>query len=192
MIGAIVFFAALTSTVPSDVQEPAGQNNTEIAQIFADDQAARQTGDIDWEKVGREDELRRQRVRKLLDTGALATGEDFYAAAFIFQHGADPDDYLLAHALAVRSLGLGYPAEWIAAATLDRYLQSTGRGQVYGTQYWNRPGEPYGQGAYDRNLLTEQLRLGAHVETLVEQEAKVAQRNVQAKQSPLAKPTAQR
>jgi hypothetical protein len=42
---------------------------------------------------------RRKRVRGLLDAGELKTSEDYVRAAFIFQHGERPDDYLLASVL---------------------------------------------------------------------------------------------
>lgn len=61
----------------------------------------------------------------MLEAGALKTGEDFEDASVIFQHGDNPQDYLLAHVLAMAAMTKGDAnARWIAAATLDRYLQS--------------------------------------------------------------------
>ncbi|MBB3032574.1 hypothetical protein [Alteriqipengyuania lutimaris] len=152
--------------------------NAEMEAIFAADQEARQGGVKDWAAVSRADAERRARTRELLDAGALTTAEDFYAAAFVFQHGREPEDYLLAHTLAVRALGLGMAkAEWIAAATLDRYLQAIARPQVYGTQYSRFPGEPANQGRYDPELLSDTLREGAGVETLAQQQAKLDKMN---------------
>jgi hypothetical protein len=74
-------------------------------------------------------------TQKLLDAGALKTGLDFYRAAFIFQHGTRPENYLKAHHLAVIAISKGYDARWISAATLDRYLQATDKKQIYGTQF---------------------------------------------------------
>jgi hypothetical protein len=57
----------------------------------------------------------------------------------VFQHGRDADDYLLAHILAVQAVVKGdASSKWIAAATLDRYLQAIGHPQVFGTQYLDR------------------------------------------------------
>lgn len=152
--------------------------NREMAEMFAADQSARQGPVGNWEEVSRADAERRRRTRALLDAGELQTATDFYAAAFIFQHGGEPEDYLLAHALAVRSLALGKKeAEWIAAATLDRYLHAIARDQIYGTQYRSYPGQATTQGRYDRKLLTDQLRNGAGVETLEAQDAKLKQLN---------------
>jgi hypothetical protein len=81
-------------------------------------------------------DARRVEVRKLLEEGKITSGEDFSDAALIFQHGQTPDDFLLAHILAVEGLIRGGSADkWIAAATLDRYLQAVNRPQVFGTQY---------------------------------------------------------
>ncbi|AOX19386.1 hypothetical protein A0U90_02730 [Kozakia baliensis] len=71
----------------------------------------------------------------MLADGELKTGQDFYEAAFIEQHGENSDDFLQAHILAMASLAKGYAkARWISAATLDRYLQSIQHPQVFGTQ----------------------------------------------------------
>ena len=75
-------------------------------------------------------------ARNLLRRGLVQTGVDNRDAAWLFQHGENPKDYLLAHVLAVRAMALGETtASWIAAATLDRYLQSIGKEQIFGTQY---------------------------------------------------------
>lgn len=90
----------------------------------------------DWPTIGKRDEQRRAIVKAMLAKGKAKTGEDFYDAAFIFQHGQSADDYLLAHVLATEAIALGYSkATWISAATLDRFLQSIGQKQVFGTQY---------------------------------------------------------
>jgi hypothetical protein len=82
------------------------------------------------------EEARRRRIRAMLTKGEVRTGEDFRDASFIFQHSENPDDYLLAHILAVESVIKGDDtSKWIAAATLDRYLQSINKPQVFGTQY---------------------------------------------------------
>lgn len=116
--------------------------NAEMTAIFDADQADRQRGpNIDWKIVGPADQRRQARTQAMLDAGLLHSGEDYYHAAFVFQHGSEPGDYLKAHALAVIAAARGKPsAAWIAAATLDRYLQSIGQPQVYGTQFQTRDG----------------------------------------------------
>ena len=96
-----------------------------------------------WEALAKEDAARQQRTRALLASEQLHSGEDFRQAAFIFQHGTTPEDFLLAHTLAMVAVSKGDDtAVWIGAATLDRYLQSIDRPQVYGTQFRNEPNEP--------------------------------------------------
>src|SRR6185436_15623955 len=107
--------------------------------------------------------VRRERTRSLLAGEQLHTSEDFREAAFVFQHGDEPDDYLLAHTLAMVAVGKGdNGAVWIASATLDRYLQSIHRKQIYGTQFLGKPGSPQTQEPYNRELISDsqQAELG--------------------------------
>ena len=93
-------------------------------------------GNISPEEYYRHGDARRAEIRKLLEKGKTTSGEDFSDAALIFQHGQTPEDFLFAHVLAVEALIRGGSADkWIAAATLDRYLQAVNRPQVFGTQY---------------------------------------------------------
>ena len=174
-IPAIVAAALLlTIAQPAYAEVEPVSDNAEMSAMFEADQAAREGANIDWQTVMREDAARLRRTRELLDADALNTAEDYYNAAFIFQHGDEAEDYLLAHVLAVRSLALGKAkAEWIAAASLDRYLQSIARDQIFGTQRSMSPIKSANQGRYDRNLLTDKLRVEAGVEPLLEQQAKL-------------------
>lgn len=168
-------------------------DNDEMAELFKADQAAR--SDLTPEKMSdpnfgqrmwEEDSVRRARVTQLLDEGALNTGNDFYHAAFIFQHGGTPDDYLLAHTLAIAAAGEGHEnAVWIAAATLDRYLQAVSHSQIYGTQIRaNAAGEEPTMEPYNRETIPDALRelLGAH--SLAEQEARLETMREQAGSPP--------
>lgn len=146
--------------------------NPEMTAIFEADQKPR----VDWAKADTRavtiaDRGRRARTEALLDAGALNSGADFYHAAFVFQHGDKPDDYLKAHLLAVVAASRGHTsAPWIAAATLDRYLQSIGQSQVLGTQFQtNRDGKTT-QEPYSRALVSDGLRQALRVPTLSAQE----------------------
>jgi hypothetical protein len=143
----------------------------EMTAIFDADQEARSHPEsIDWKAMGAADDMRRVRTQALLDAGRLRSADDFYHAAFVFQHGHEPGDYLKAHALALVAAGRGKPAAtWIAAATLDRYLQSIGQPQVYGTQFHNKGGT-WTQGPYQQNLLSDALREASRVPSLRDQE----------------------
>ena len=102
------------------------------------------------------DAERRTRTAALLKQGLLHTGPDFDHASLIFQHGTTPDDYLLAHVLAVIAVSKGqHGAVWISAATLDRYLQSMHRPQIIGTQYKVLNKDPSTQEPYNRDLISD-------------------------------------
>lgn len=157
----------------SSFGQPGTADNSEMAILFEADQEVRRSatpGDYqDQEFIRRmieEDEARRMQTQELLAAGALSTANDYYRAAFIFQHGGEPDSYLLAHTLAVAATVRGHErAPWIAAATLDRYLQSIGRKQIYGTQYSRPSGETWTMEPYDRDLIPDPLREALGVPT---------------------------
>ena len=141
-------------------------DNAELKQICDADQNDRVSAagkQIDWEAVGPRDGARRKRVREMLDANLVITGQDFERAALVFQHGDAPDDFLNAHVLAVTALGKGaMSARWLAAATLDRYLQKVAQPQVFGTQYSykmeNGKPLPWTMEPYSRTLVSPAVR----------------------------------
>jgi hypothetical protein len=145
--------------------------NVEMTAIFEADQADRQGANIDWSVVGPADRKRQNRTQELLDAGALQSGDDFYHAAFVFQHGQTADDYLKAHLLAMIAMARGKPgAVWIASATLDKYLQNIGKPQVLGTQFMTPKDGPVTQEPYNRSLVSDSMRKALRVPSLSEQE----------------------
>ncbi|QTC92786.1 hypothetical protein [Brevundimonas goettingensis] len=179
---AAIFGLAVLWSAPAWAQSSgAAVDNARMAQIFADDQAIREGVSAGRrpdrafvERMHAEDAARRVEVRTLLEAGALASAEDFRKAAFVFQHGTQPDDYLLAHSLAVAAAAKGSEgAAWIAAASLDRYLQMKGEPQIYGTQTTVRQGEAPTDDPYNRGLVPDSLRTAMGVPTLAEQAAKL-------------------
>lgn len=174
-----------SSDEPAARQELAADNE-ELAAMFAADQAARTDGMTSGGIAGAmQDAERRARTRAMLDANEITTAQDFFHAAFIFQHGGEADDFLLAHVLAVTAVNKGHSqASWIAAATLDRYLQRIGRPQVYGTQFQLRPAAgDVTQGDYDQALLPDALRRAAGVPTLEGQEQQRRAMQAQMEQS---------
>lgn len=147
-------------------------DNQEMTAIFAADQAARDNpATIKWEVLWPADKGRRTQTQALLDAGKLSSANDFYHAAYIFQHGNEAEDCLKAHALAVVATSRGKrEATWIAAATLDRYLQRIGQPQIYGTQFLHPPGQKWTQEPYRRDLLSDVVREASGVPPLVAQE----------------------
>ena len=164
--------------------EESAVSNAEMQRVYDEDQKPRQNpGTLsarDWEIINQGDAARREQTRRLIADGQLHTGEDFRKAAFIFQHGATPDDYLLAHTLALIATAKGdASASWIGSATLDRYLQSTGKPQIYGTQFKTDPANPDGpaiQEPFNRDLIGDGLRrqLGVPVRSAQQEQLKYA------------------
>ncbi|KQM19938.1 hypothetical protein ASE73_04065 [Sphingomonas sp. Leaf24] len=177
-----IALSALFLATPALAQTAPLHGNAEMAKLFAEDQAVRQNVKPEQYKdmafVRRmiaDDIARRARTRTLLDEGKLTTAEDYYAAAFVFQHGSQPKDYLLAHTLALASAARGMKdASWIAAATLDRYLQSIGQKQIYGTQFGRKGDAPMTQEPYDRALIPDALRTALGVPVQAEQDKRLA------------------
>jgi hypothetical protein len=165
-------------------------DNPEMSLIFIADQAARENLAVfDAAAIRKQDAERRARGRQLLDAGELRSGTDFYRAAFIFQHGSTPDDFLLAHTLAVIAAARGRSdATWIASATLDRYLQSIGRRQIYGTQFQLPHGAPATQDPYDRLLVSDALRSALGVPSFAVQEEQRKALDAERSKVPQAQP----
>ena len=106
-----------------------------VHQLEMEDQSEN-PGNISAADYYRHGDARRAEIRKLLEEGKITSGEDFSDAALIFQHGQTPEEFLFAHVLAVEALTRGGSGDkWLAAATLDRYLQAVNQPQVFGTQY---------------------------------------------------------
>ena len=183
MLKYLVLLALLFGCAPSALGQQTVTDNQEMAVIFEADQAIRSSfspanaNDQDFiRRMIAEDEARRSRTAQLLEEGALSTANDFYRAAFIYQHGGDPSSYLVAHALAVAATARGHEkAGWISAASLDRYLQSIGQPQIYGTQTTIPSGEEPTKEPYDRDLIPDSLRIVLGVPCLAEQEEKLRQ-----------------
>ena len=151
----------------------AQDSNAELKKIVEEDQAVRTVqSKADWKPISRTDADRRAVVRKMIDAGQLHTAEDYRGAALVFQHGSKADDYLLAHSLAVIAAAKGDKVgTWLAAATLDRYLQAKKQPQIYGTQFSFTDNTPASQEPYNKTLITDELRKQLGVATLEEQQA---------------------
>jgi hypothetical protein len=161
------------------VKEETSVSNEEMRAIFAEDQKVRQgeISDAQWTLITKQDASRRERTRGLLARDQLHTSEDFRAAAFVFQHGDKPDDYLLAHTLAMIAVAKGdNGAVWIASATLDRYLQSIHRPQIYGTQFVGDKGRMTQQ-PFSSEFISDSLRAELGVPSLAEQQEQLKTMN---------------
>lgn len=115
-------------------------SNSELLGLYQADRQERVShprhGTPEYRAMRERDRQRRERAAELVREAVLVTGEDFYHAAWLFQHGDTPEDAWNAHRLAHRSAELGHrPARWLAAAAYDRWRMYQGQPQKYGTQY---------------------------------------------------------
>ncbi|MFH0881374.1 MAG: DUF6624 domain-containing protein [bacterium] len=118
--------------------------NLTLYDLFQADQDDRRN--LDWDALT-DDQIKtwvmrdRQRMMAtdsvLLADSSRLTSDDFFHAAIIFQHGPDSTWYHRANVLCQRALELNpdnEDANWLYAASMDRYLHSVGKPQIYGTQ----------------------------------------------------------
>jgi len=96
----------------------------------------------EYRQLRERDAGRRQHVKELLDQGQLTAPDDYFHAAFIFQHGETLEEIWQAHELARRAAEMGATTAmgskdslWLAAAALDRWLMYQGKPQKYGTNF---------------------------------------------------------
>ena len=72
---------------------------------------------------------------EILGEGCFKSAEDYAAASLIYQHGDSPDHFFQAFIWALRAVQLGdFQQKSLVAMTVDRYLISSGKKQLFGTQ----------------------------------------------------------
>jgi hypothetical protein len=162
----------------SAVSEP--EDNQELLRMYREDQSDRTLPagqSIDWSVVGARDRTRLARVKELYSQNLLQTGNDYFHAAMVLQHGDVPEDYLLAHELCVVAISRGNTrARWLAAASEDRYLMNIGRPQRFGTQYRSEGNGPLRLYRVDQGV-TDGLRRALNVPSIAEARAREADLN---------------
>ena len=188
----ILFLITITAWAqPKKTPPSPPADNLELRHLFADDMHDRGSEPFDVDENGKpvphkewkdspdmtkHDAVRRKRVHEMLNEGTVRTNNDYTWASFIFQHGDTPDDYLLAHVLAMVAASRGDKVgRWIAAATLDRYLHSIKRPQVFGTQLVPGTKGEMGQGEYNHDLVSNSLRAAMCVRSYEKQVEQVKQ-----------------
>jgi len=187
-----LFLIAITAWAQPKKTPPSPQtDNLELRHLFADDMHDRGSEPFDFDENGKpvphkewkespdmqaHDAVRQKRVREMLNEGTVRTTNDYVWASFIFQHGQTPDDYLLAHVLGMIAASKGDKiGRWIAAATLDRYLQSIRQPQVFGTQFVPGAKGEMTQGEYKNGLLSNSIRAAMCVRPYEKQVEQVKQ-----------------
>ena len=91
----------------------------------------------DWEDLAKRDKNRQEEIISILKNKLVSlTGEDYFMAAMIFQHGATMTDSKRAIALAKKGIKLGSEkSKWLYASAVDRFLMRQKKKQKFGTQY---------------------------------------------------------
>jgi len=123
---------------PASTQVDSMDDSEELRLMYVEDQTDRQAESVDWSVVGPRDRARLARVKELFASDSLYTANDYYHAAMILQHGAEPEDYLLAHEFCVVAIIKGRndkATRWLAAASEDRFLMNLDRPQRFATQF---------------------------------------------------------
>ena len=165
---ALLITSSLAAQDQATISQPVG-NNPELERIYQEDQAERSKGKKPGIDAADRDRERLKRVAALLDAGAARTADDFFHAAQAYNHGVTAEEYLRGHELATLAAAKGNKqALFLSAASLDRFLRSIGRPQVFGTQY-NRQGNLATMEPYDRSM-SDSLRTVFNVPSLKEQE----------------------
>src|SRR5258708_12405541 len=140
-------FSELPSAAAQSASTSATKENTELRRLMEEDQDDGMPPggkSIDWKIVAARDEARLKRVKELYSQNQLRTGNDYFNAGLVLQHGNIPEDYLLAHELCVVAISKRRGIESLAAASEDRFLISIGRPHRFGTQYKSDgPSQPY-------------------------------------------------
>jgi hypothetical protein len=150
------------------------QNNSELARMFAEDQADRRVDEIDWEVVSRRDAERRDAALSILRAGEIRTAQDYYNAAMIFQHGGSAEEIRLAHSFATiaSALGSSSAANWLKAASWDRLMLRFEQPQWYGTQYVMDDAGEWILYSVDPDAVTDEQRAAWSVPSLEEAKAR--------------------
>ena len=130
-------WAPLYARAEANWEKKFGADNRELWKLREADEEDRRPGADPVAGVAR-DRQRLARVKEIVAAGGLKTANDYFIAAMLHQHGAEPSDFVDARKLAMKAAELDSTntrAKWLAAAAEDRYLWSIGKPQRYGTQF---------------------------------------------------------
>lgn len=112
----------------------ATQDNTKLVELAKNDQSDRKKYNPEIDK---NDSERLREVNKIIQNGGLSTSNDFFNAGIILQHGNKPSNYKKANELAKKAVEIDANnriAKILIAQSMDRYLLSINKPQIYGTQ----------------------------------------------------------
>ena len=159
------------------------QDNKDLALLYLADQLDRkEIGNADdFKKILAmlsRDSARLARVYQLLDSNKILTGQDYFHAAMICQHGRDIQHSDSAVAFMRKALALDSTInKWLLAAAVDRNLVKKGKAQIYGTQFFREADNVWYRCAMDTARISDAERKKFKVETLEEQRQKLISLN---------------
>jgi len=169
MLAASAATSVVTTSAASAESTDKTNSNTattnELAAMYEQDQNDRK--DVEnytkpgyWKSISAHDKAHHDRVIELMKSDKLQSGDDYYYAAMIMQHGDTAKDYVLAHLFAEAAAQRGNkPAVWLTAASFDRLMQSVGQPQIFATQYYSDKGKPFQmKEPLDADLITDSMR----------------------------------
>lgn len=134
-------FAALLVCAGSALAgaEAPKSDNLRLTHLYEQDQSDRKPGtSLNGDQIVAHDENRQKEVLAIMREGGMATADDYFHAAMVFQHSNAPDDNALAYGLAVTAARIdpgNKMAKWLSAAAWDRALMRRKKPQWYGTQF---------------------------------------------------------
>jgi hypothetical protein len=161
LFGNLVFAQKAASPSPSQ----------ELEKLFLADQSDSRPNGTPEEAAATDARARerRNKVSAILASGSIQSGEDYFRAALVFQHGNTPQDHMMAHILATIAGYKGYKqGRWLSAAALDAYLRSLDKQQIFGTAYLIK-----GDRELDEKFLSDALREEFCVPSAAEQQENV-------------------
>jgi len=95
-----------------------------------------------WEIINGRDKKRKLTLLKILKSHPKLTGDDYFRAGMIFQHGDSIEDIQKAKRLALKGHHLGSKdAGWLYAAATDRERIMCDKKQKFGTQFGLKNGK---------------------------------------------------
>lgn len=117
-------------------------NSAELQQLVIEDQLIRNKEGVNalldkehYEKETKKNLMHRKKVEQIFRRGGSFSAKDYLAAALIYQHGNQPTHYYQAYIWAKKAIKMGEKSgNSLMASTIDRFLISTGKKQLFGTQ----------------------------------------------------------
>lgn len=164
-------WAGVVAAVEANVAAYRASVHGELYDLYQHDQGDRRAENPDWTELSERDRKRRERVFELVEAGELEVADDYFHAAMVLQHGAEPEHFKMAHDLARRAVELDPEhayAKWLSAAAWDRYLWNTDQPQVYGTQFRRDQDGPWTVEPFDREAVSDEERRAMNVPTVAE------------------------